>query len=126
MHRRLNLLIYLEKDWKEEYGGGLEMWNADMSQCEKIVMPALNRAVIFETSEISYHGYAKISLPEGVTRKSFFAYYYTKEREDAVPYHDTIFKARPTESTSKKIQTAVKESVKNTAKSTLKKLGVKF
>ncbi len=126
VHRRLNLLIYLEKDWKKEYGGGLEMWNADMTSCEKIVMPALNRAVIFETSEISFHGYSKISVPSGVTRKSFFAYYYTKEREDAVPYHDTIFRARPTESTSKKLKTAVKENMKNTAKSTLKKLGVKF
>lgn len=126
VHRRLNLLIYLEKDWKEEYGGALELWNADMTNCDKLVPPALNRAVIFETSEISYHGYSKITLPEGVTRKSFFAYFYTHEREDAVPYHDTIFKARPTESTSKKIKTNIKENVKNTAKSTLKKLGVKF
>lgn len=126
VHRRLNLLIYLEKDWKDAYGGGLELWNADMTKCEKVLMPALNRAVIFETSEISYHGYDKISLPEGVTRKSFFAYFYTKTREDAVPYHDTIFKARPTESASKKIKTQIKENVKNTAKSTLKKLGVKF
>jgi len=126
VHRRLNLLIYLEKDWKDEYGGALELWNADMTSCDKLVPPALNRAVIFETSEISYHGYSKITLPEGVTRKSFFAYFYTNEREDAAPYHDTIFKARPTESTSKKIKTTIKENVKNTAKSTLKKLGVKF
>lgn len=126
VHRRLNLLIYLEKDWKEEYGGDLELWNADMTSCDKTVRPHFNRAVIFETNEISYHGYGKITLPEGVTRKSFFAYFYTKERADAVPYHDTIFKARPEEGAMKKMKTDVKETLKNTAKSTLKKFGVKF
>jgi len=126
VHRRLNLLIYLEQNWKEEYGGSLEMWNADMTNCDKMVLPQFNRCVIFETSEISYHGYSKITLPEGVTRKSFFAYFYTNEREGASGYHDTVFKARPTESKSKKVKTAVKENLKNTAKATLKKLGVKF
>ncbi|UZR92337.1 2OG-Fe(II) oxygenase [Chondrinema litorale] len=126
VHRRLNLLIYLEKNWKEEYGGALEMWNADMSNCDKMVLPMFNRCVIFETSEISYHGYSKITIPEDVTRKSFFAYFYTNERDGAVGYHDTVFKARPTESKSKKVKTAVKENLKNTAKATLKKLGVKF
>ena len=126
VHRRLNLLIYLEKNWKEEFGGHLEMWNADMTVCEKKVLPAFNRCVIFETNEISYHGYSKISIPEGITRKSFFAYYYTNLRDGAVKYHDTIFKARPEEGAVKKIQTSIKENIKNTAKSTLKKLGVKF
>lgn len=126
VHRRLNLLIYLEKDWKEEYGGQLEMWNADMTSCDKLVNPDYNRAVIFETNEISYHGYGKITLPEGVTRKSFFTYFYTNEWDEAVPYHDTIFKARPEEGRMKQVKTDVKEALKNTAKSTLKKLGVKF
>ncbi len=126
VHRRLNMLIYLEKNWQESCGGHLEMWNADMTRCEKMVLPAFNRCVIFETNEISYHGYAKISIPENITRKSFFAYFYTDEREDAVPYHDTVFKNRPQESTGKKIKTKIKETVKNNTKSTLKKLGVKF
>ncbi len=126
VHRRLNLLIYLEPDWKEEYGGYLELWNADMTNCDKKVAPSYNRCVIFETNEISYHGYGKISLPEGKTRKSFFTYFYTNEWAEAVPYHDTIFKARPEEGTMKKIKTDVKETLKNTAKTTLKKLGIKF
>ncbi len=126
VHRRLNLLVYLEKNWKEEYGGALEMWDANMKNCEKMVLPMFNRCVIFETSEISYHGYSKITIPEDITRKSFFTYFYTNEREDAVPYHDTIFRARPEEGTVKKLKTSVKENLKNTAKTTLKKLGVKF
>ncbi|MGB0521512.1 MAG: 2OG-Fe(II) oxygenase [Flammeovirgaceae bacterium] len=126
VHRRLNLLIYLEQDWKPEYGGQLELWDADMTNCDKLVEPNFNRAVMFETSEISYHGYGKTSLPPTKTRKSFFAYFYTNEREDAVGYHDTIFKARPEEGLLKKVKTDVKETLKNTAKSTLKKIGIKF
>ncbi len=126
VHRRLNLLIYLQKDWKQEYGGHLELWNADMSQCEKKVVPQFNRCVLFETSEISYHGYGKITVPPDITRKSFFAYFYTKERDNAAPYHDTVFRARPEEGKAKQIKTTIKESLKNTAKATLRKLGIKL
>ena len=82
--------------------------------------------MIFETNEISYHGYGKITLPPNKTRKSFFSYFYTEMRDDAVKYHDTIFKARPEEGLVKKVKTDVKETLKNTAKSTLKKIGIKF
>jgi Rps23 Pro-64 3,4-dihydroxylase Tpa1-like proline 4-hydroxylase len=126
VHRRLNMLIYLEKNWQETFGGQLEMWNADMTRCEKMVVPAFNRCVIFETNEISYHGYGKITVPPDITRKSFFTYFYTHTREGASGYHDTIFKPRPDDTTAKKIQTTIKENIKNTAKATLKKLGVKF
>lgn len=126
IHRRVNLLIFLNKDWKQEYGGLIEMWNKDVTKLEQAYLPGFNRCVIFETSEISYHGYGKITVPEGVTRKSFYAYYYTTLREGATGYHDTIFKARPEEGLTKKIKTDVKEGLKNTAKRILKKAGVKF
>lgn len=126
LHRRLNVLLFLNRDWKEEYGGKLEMWDAKMTRCVKAHLPALNRLVIFETNEISYHGYGKISVPDGVTRKSIYAYFYTKASETAkgLKYHDTIFRARPTESASKKIKTTVKESVKNALKRAMKNVGV--
>ncbi|MBY0425560.1 MAG: 2OG-Fe(II) oxygenase, partial [Cytophagales bacterium] len=78
VHRRLNFLLYLNKNWQHEYGGQLELWNADMTKCEKYVEPSFNRCVVFETSEISYHGYTnKLKIPEGESRKSFYAYFYT-------------------------------------------------
>jgi Rps23 Pro-64 3,4-dihydroxylase Tpa1-like proline 4-hydroxylase len=126
VHRRLNMLIYLNDNWKEEYGGHLEMWDAKMTKCEKKVAPLLNRCVVFETNEISYHGYSKVTLPEGMTRKSFYTYFYTKEREGATGYHDTVFKAKPTDSTAKKIGTTLKENTKNFIKSQLKKIGIKL
>jgi len=126
VHRRLNMLIYMNKDWKPEYGGDLEMWNANMTNCDKKVAPLFNRAVIFETNEISYHGYSKINVPEGMTRKSIYTYFYTEIREDAVKYHDTIFKPRPDETFTKKIATNTKETLKNFIKRQMRKVGIVF
>jgi len=126
IHRRVNLLIFLNKNWKESYGGALELWNADVSKLENKYLPLFNRCIIFETSEISYHGYGKIQVPPGETRKSFYGYFYTDLREGAAGYHDTVFKARPEEGMMKKVKTDVKETIKNRAKQVLKKLGIKF
>lgn len=126
IHRRVNLLIFLNKNWKEEYGGKLELWNENVTQLGQAYLPSFNRCVIFETSEISYHGYGKISVPPNESRKSFYGYYYTKIREGATAYHDTVFKARPEEGLVKKVKTDVKETLKNTAKRILKKAGIKL
>jgi len=126
IHRRINLLIFLNKDWKDEYGGHCEMWNKDVSVREQAYLPGYNRCVIFETNEISYHGYGKVTVPEGKTRNSFFCYYYTDLRADAARYHDTVFKARPEEGTIKKIKTNFKETLKNEVKYWAKKVGVKI
>jgi Rps23 Pro-64 3,4-dihydroxylase Tpa1-like proline 4-hydroxylase len=99
LHRRLNILIYFNKDWKPEYGGNIELWDKDVKTCVHSFSPIFNRCVVFETNEISFHGVTAVKCPEGQARKSFAAYYYTKE---APPHwdgqaHSTIFKARPDE-----------------------------
>jgi Rps23 Pro-64 3,4-dihydroxylase Tpa1-like proline 4-hydroxylase len=127
VYRRLNMLIYLNKNWKTEYGGSMEMWDASMSKMVKAVPPLFNRCLIFETSDISYHGYSKITLPPGETRKSFYTYFYTNQPANAqVKYHDTVFKPKPEDTAFKKVGTTVKENLKNTVKAQLKKLGIKF
>jgi Rps23 Pro-64 3,4-dihydroxylase Tpa1-like proline 4-hydroxylase len=122
--RRLNLLVYLNKDWKDEYGGALELWDKDMQACEKMILPNFNRAVVFYTDKNAPHGYRKMSLPEGITRKSFYCYYYTNVAE-GVEYYDSTFVARPDESFIKRTLTKVKETAKVTIKSILFKLGIK-
>lgn len=125
LHRRLNLLIYLNKHWKDEYGGHLELWDGEVKNCLHKFSPAFNRCVIFETTEVSYHGYDKISVPEGESRKSMFCYYYTPIADRSlVKYHDTIFKPRPTDTTSKKTKTFVKENLKNMVKKTMHAVGL--
>ncbi len=92
--RRLNMLTYLNKEWSEEWGGHLELWNESMSECRKRIAPLFNRTVIFSTTDTSYHGHPHpLAAPEGVTRKSVSLYYYTAgrpEHEQSAP-HDTIF-----------------------------------
>ncbi|MEM1221077.1 MAG: 2OG-Fe(II) oxygenase [Bacteroidota bacterium] len=124
MHRRLNLLIFLNKDWKQEYGGHLELWNEDVTVLEKEIMPTFNRAVVFQTTDTSYHGYDVINIPEGETRKSIYSYYYSPLGE-GVKYHDTIFKPRPSDTMMKKAQTNAKETVKNGIKRTIQRMGLK-
>lgn len=83
LDRRLNLLIYLNKNWKEEYGGNLELWNKDMSKCENSIEPIFNRAVIFSTDDQSYHGHPDpLNCPEDIERKSLAFYYYSSGRSD--------------------------------------------
>lgn len=78
-HRRLNLIIYVNEEWQDDWGGALELWNADISKCEASLLPKFNRGVLFETSEISFHGHpVPLNCPEGVTRKSMAVYYYGK------------------------------------------------
>jgi Rps23 Pro-64 3,4-dihydroxylase Tpa1-like proline 4-hydroxylase len=98
-HRRLNILIYFNKDWKEEYGGFFEIWDKNVRECHGSFAPIFNRVFVFETSEISFHGVTPLTCPPEIMRKSFAAYYYTKEAPDgwSGQNHDTIFKARPNE-----------------------------
>lgn len=98
LDRRLNVLLYLNKGWKEEYGGHLELWSRDMKRCEVKVLPVANRCVIFSTTDASFHGHPEpLTCPDGVTRKSLALYYYTNGRPQDEKTYSTVFKARPGE-----------------------------
>jgi Rps23 Pro-64 3,4-dihydroxylase Tpa1-like proline 4-hydroxylase len=119
LDRRLNLLLYLNKNWQEDYGGHLEFWDTEMNQCYKKVLPIFNRCVIFNTTDFSYHGHpVPLNCPEGFTRKSFALYYYSNGRPayEVSNSHSTLFKARPKEDLT------YKSSSNFTVKTVLKKL----
>lgn len=99
LHRRLNILVYLNPVWKDAWGGHVELWDRDVKRCHHAFLPAFNRCVVFETSERSFHGVAAVQCPDDVARKSFAAYYYTREAPAAWDgkAHSTIFRARPDE-----------------------------
>ena len=85
LFRRINVLFYLNKNWKSEYKGNLELWDTRMAECRKEVQPIFNRLVIFNTDKFSFHGHPKpLNTPEHITRKSLALYYYTAK---PVPYH---------------------------------------
>lgn len=97
LDRRLNVLVYLNRDWQEDYGGHLELWDRGMERCVRRVLPVFNRTVVFSTTDTSYHGHpTPLACPEGRTRKSVSFYYYTNgrpEEERSAP-HDTLFVKR--------------------------------
>lgn len=99
LHRRLNILVYFNKDWPEEYGGVLDLWDKDVKKCLGRFNPLFNRAAGFLTSELSWHGVTPITCPPDQMRRSFAVYYYTKEAPVGWDgqAHSTIFKARPNE-----------------------------
>ncbi len=93
--RRVNLLIYLNENWKEVYNGHLELWSTDMKRCVQKISPTFNRCVIFNTDQDSYHGVPEpLACPGGMTRKSLALYYYTEEKELPLK-RATNYRARP-------------------------------
>ena len=98
-HRRLNILVFLNPQWDQSWGGLLELWDDGVRDRVHGIVPAHNRCVVFETSQRSWHGVTAVSCPDGVARKSFAAYYYTREAPadwDGTK-HSTVFKPRPDE-----------------------------
>ncbi|MEH6697584.1 MAG: 2OG-Fe(II) oxygenase [Brevundimonas sp.] len=81
LDRRLNVLLYLNPGWKDEWGGHLGLWNADGSKLQRKIAPVANRLCIFNTDDNSLHGHPEpLAAPEGVTRNSLAMYYYTAGR----------------------------------------------
>jgi Rps23 Pro-64 3,4-dihydroxylase Tpa1-like proline 4-hydroxylase len=100
LQRRVNLLLYLNRDWRDEWGGHIELWDRDMTAAVERAAPIFNRCLIFNTTSFAFHGHPDpLQCPERVTRKSMALYYYTKDRpaEEVMPNHTTRFQSRPGE-----------------------------
>ncbi len=103
LHRRLNLIVYLNHNWNPEWGGSIEIHSNPRDPDTNTISsfaPIFNRCVIFETNEFSWHGFSQIKLPESMrhlSRKSMTIYYYTKNRpeHEIVPVHNTFYIQRP-------------------------------
>jgi Rps23 Pro-64 3,4-dihydroxylase Tpa1-like proline 4-hydroxylase len=81
LDRRINVLIYLNKKWKKEYGGHLELWDKDMLECKKKILPTFNKMVIFSTNDFSNHGHPDpVTCPPDQSRKSIALYYFSEGR----------------------------------------------
>ncbi|MGW0042430.1 2OG-Fe(II) oxygenase [Rhodococcus sp. NPDC003348] len=122
LHRRLNILVYFNEGWSSKWGGQLELWNRDVSERIHSFDPIFNRCVVFETSEISFHGVAAVTCPTDAVRRSFAGYYYTLEPPanwDGES-HSTVFKPRPEENVKQRLMAL--KSASGMAKQTVKKL----
>lgn len=101
-HRRLNLIVYLNHQWEDGWGGALELHTDPRRDDNQITLitPLFNRCVVFETTEWSWHGFSRIALPPAnadLTRRSIALYFYSKTRpaDELAPDHSTIYVERP-------------------------------
>ncbi len=107
LNRRINMLIYLNKEWNDAYGGYFEIWDKNMTSKIDAIAPVFNRCVIFNTDADSYHGHPDpLNSPAEITRKSIALYYYTASKKvyEDTPSHSTMYVARPTDDKNIKFQ----------------------
>ncbi|MGH9511718.1 MAG: 2OG-Fe(II) oxygenase [Terriglobales bacterium] len=94
--RRVNLIVYLNEGWDEQWGGAIELWDRRMQHCVAKYPPLFNQALIFNTDENSFHGFPEpLTCPEGVSRSSLALYYYTVEKGGKFAARSTNYRARP-------------------------------
>jgi Rps23 Pro-64 3,4-dihydroxylase Tpa1-like proline 4-hydroxylase len=97
LERRINLLVYVTPDWQSNWGGLLGLWRQDPSRCApgelvRTIEPTFNRAVLFDTTQNSWHGLPEpIECPEDVTRNSLAVYYLCEPRDEAVDRGKALF-----------------------------------
>ncbi len=99
VHRRINVILYLNEDWADAYGGKLELWDEKMTGPLQSIAPVANRLLVFLTTDRSYHGHPDpLACPPDRSRKSMAWYFYTSSGADvASTGHSTIWRERPGE-----------------------------
>ena len=99
LDRRLNALVYLNRDWDRDWGGELQLWSRDMKRCEQRIAPLFGRVVVFSTTERSFHGHPEpLACPEDRSRRSLALYYYSNGRPEedgaTADTHNTVWGQR--------------------------------
>jgi hypothetical protein len=91
--RRIAMITYLNRDWRNEYGGQLELWATDASHCEQVVEPDFNTTILFEVGEHNFHGVRPVQPPTGVFRRSFATYFHTVGNAEGITAtpHNSIY-----------------------------------
>ena len=113
LERKLNIIIYLSKELKPYiHGGHLGLWGNEkgkLGKLEKEIEPLFNRAVIFDTTQNSWHGMSKILVqPEGIYRKSIAVYYLTKPNPKASNRARALFAPREEQVGDNEIEKIIK------------------
>ena len=121
--RRVNILLYLNEEWRDDWGGKLELWDKDMSACQGRVTPAGNRMLVFTTSGDSFHGHPDgLTCPPEMARRSLAMYYFT---EEAAPVRkSTNYQARPEETRVRKAAIAADRVVLDVYDRAKRRLGI--
>lgn len=116
--RRLNLLLYLNDDWDEAWGGDLQLFDQNMDLKAR-VMPHKNTCVVFTTRSDTFHGHPDpLKCPAGRTRDSLALYYFSDLTENAElgSRHGTLFKQRNSDSFNEQSQRSLRENLKRSVR----------
>ncbi len=95
--RRLAMIVFLNKNWRSEYHGRLELWDPDAKKCDVFIDPLFNKTVLFEVAFPNYHGVpVPLACPRDRSRQSFILYYHTAGAADNadVKPHTSLFAPR--------------------------------
>ena len=121
--RRVNILLYLNEEWREEWGGKLELWDPQMTACQGTVTPAGNRMLVFTTTADSFHGHPDgLTCPPDMARRSLAMYYFTEE--SAPVRRSTNYQARPDEGRLRKASIAADRTVLDVYDRLKRRLGI--
>lgn len=118
LQRKLNLIIYLTEDWNSEWGGGLELWshNEETKKPDKkevVIENIFNRAILFDTTQNSWHGFPKpLTCPEDTYRKSLAVYYLTDPPEGTDPRPRALYAPTKEQENNPEILNLIEERVK--------------
>jgi hypothetical protein len=77
--RACNAILFVNSCWRPDWGGELELWNADGTECVKQITPRFNRLVLFEPSDVAFHAVAQNRGP--ATRKTLATFYWRESLE---------------------------------------------
>jgi hypothetical protein len=98
LDRRVNVLVFLNREWQSHWGGQLELWDRTMTRAERRIEPAFNRSVIFSITDTAFHGHPEpLQCPAGRARRSLAFYYYSNGRpeRERSETHSTLWQTRP-------------------------------
>jgi Rps23 Pro-64 3,4-dihydroxylase Tpa1-like proline 4-hydroxylase len=114
LQRKINIIIYVSSDLKDEHGGHLGLWAHDPNNNKpgellKVIQPKFNRAVIFDTTQNSWHGMCSpLTQPEGIYRKSLAIYYLTDPPENVNPREKALYAPRDDQKGDKDVDELIK------------------
>ena len=95
--RRVNVLVYLNQDWEDGWGGELELWRSLDDGPVQRIAPIFNRMVVFSTPGAAHGHPQPVAAPAARSRVCFSAYYYTSPDQTGSPAgrHGVLFSERP-------------------------------
>lgn len=109
LQRKINIIIYLSREFQPEFGGELGLWEHDYERnlpgdLAKSIAPLFNRAVIFDTTQNSWHGMvSRITTQKEIYRKSLAIYYLTSPDDETDPRQKALYAPRAHQSSDAKV-----------------------